>query len=44
MDEQKQDPEEPLFVTEDTGSAPNIAINKRQIKKRRIKKRKMTPD
>ncbi len=42
MDEQKQDPEEPLFVVEDTGSAPVITIDKSK-KRQRIKKRKMTP-
>jgi hypothetical protein len=40
LDEQKQDPKEPLFVHEDTGSAPFIAINKKQSGRLKIKKRK----
>jgi hypothetical protein len=43
MDEQKQDTVEPLFVPEDTGSAPFIAVNKPQIRRGRYKRLKMTP-
>ncbi|CEO90044.1 hypothetical protein [Syntrophaceticus schinkii] len=38
MDEQKQDTEEPLFVEEDTGSAPVVNINK-NINKNKSKPR-----
>jgi hypothetical protein len=39
MDEQKQDTEEPLFVEEDTGSAPVVNINKNKTKPRVINRR-----
>jgi len=40
LDEQKQDPAEPLLVSEDTGSAPFIAINKKRSKRLKLKKKK----
>jgi len=40
LDEQKQDPAEPLLVEEDTGSAPFIAVNKDQASKKKLKKKK----
>jgi|GEM_PF-1767792 hypothetical protein len=40
LNEQKQDPAEPLLVHEDTGSAPFIAINKQRTKRIKPKKRK----
>ncbi|HBI27491.1 MAG TPA: hypothetical protein DDY25_07180, partial [Peptococcaceae bacterium] len=43
FDKQKQDTVEPLFVPEDTGSAPFIAVNKSQIKRGRRIRLKMTP-
>ena len=39
MDEQKQDPAEPILVQEDTGSAPFIAVNKDRTKKIKLKKK-----
>lgn len=43
MDEQKQDTVEPLFIPEDTGSAPFIAANKSLIKRERRFRLKMAP-
>ena len=40
LDEQKQDPAEPLLVVEDTGSAPYIAVNKDRTKKIKLNKKK----
>ncbi len=40
LDEQKQDPAEPLLVEEDTGSAPYIAVNKDRTKKIKLNKKK----
>jgi len=40
LDEQKQDPAEPLLVQEDTGSAQFISVNKKRTKRIKLNKKK----